>query len=493
MSDFNPSPQQDAIFEDVAEGTGNTVVIARAGCGKTTTIVQSFSRIPEKCKKSVLMVAFNKSIATELGAKAPKGVTVQTLHSYGLRQISNALGESPKVEPDKMRMIVRRIIGRPENKERASAVVKICSIAKNCLATELDDIYGIIDGRDVDLPEVKDGEWSLEAEEAKFNEEREACARLAVQALDASKDEQDSVDFDDMIWFPNIFQMDVTKFHRVFVDETQDLNSAQIALVLKACRENGRTMAVGDPAQAIYGFRGAASGAVDRVASALNAKRLPLSITYRCPKKIVELARKYVPDFEAAPDAPEGAIVSAGEDQMLALASPGDFILSRTNAPLVPLCFQLLKAGKRTTIAGKDIGAKLAKVVDRAHTDNVAQLIDRTRAWAEREVARLTRLEKDSGHVTDTAECIYALAEDAATVNEIKVKIERLFSDVSGGNGHDKIVLSTTHKAKGLERDRVFLLRNTYMKWPGDEEENLFYVAITRAKKELYLVAGEGV
>ena len=75
--------------------------------------------------------------------------------------------------------------------------------------------------------------------------------------------------------------------------------------------------------------------------------------------------------------------------------------------------------------------------------------------------------------------------------------IERIFVD---GGSEDRVVLSSTHKAKGLERDRVFVLSSTYLKKRRDkktgewylpqEERHLAYVAWTRAKKELYFVEG---
>jgi len=65
-----------------------------------------------------------------------------------------------------------------------------------------------------------------------------------------------------------------------------------------------------------------------------------------------------------------------------------------------------------------------------------------------------------------------------------------IFSDDTRG-----IVLSTIHKSKGLENDRVFFLlpellpsRFATMDWQLEQEENLRYVAITRAKKELVYV-----
>jgi superfamily I DNA/RNA helicase len=90
--------------------------------------------------------------------------------------------------------------------------------------------------------------------------------------------------------------------------------------------------------------------------------------------------------------------------------------------------------------------------------------------------------------IADKASCLRAMCDGAQSLNEVTARIEALFSDDDNGA---RIVLSTTHKAKGLERDNVYLLRDTYLKRDKVEETNLYYVACTRAKTNLYLVRDE--
>ena len=91
----------------------------------------------------------------------------------------------------------------------------------------------------------------------------------------------------------------------------------------------------------------------------------------------------------------------------------------------------------------------------------------------------------DVGVLKDKVECIWWLTEGAKTVDEVLSKIERLFSDK---DEKERIQLSTTHRAKGLERDRVWMLKNTYKRGASIEEDNLVYVALTRARRDLRLV-----
>ena len=104
----NWSDYQKAIFKDIAKGSGHTVVIARAGSGKTSTIIEGFKYIP-KAKKT-LMVAFNKNIADELKQRSPSYVEVFTLHSLGFRAIKQTFG-NVALDNDKAKKIVQSIIG----------------------------------------------------------------------------------------------------------------------------------------------------------------------------------------------------------------------------------------------------------------------------------------------------------------------------------------------------------------------------------------------
>lgn len=73
----------------------------------------------------------------------------------------------------------------------------------------------------------------------------------------------------------------------------------------------------------------------------------------------------------------------------------------------------------------------------------------------------------------------------AKSVSEVRARIESLFSDKDDAA---RVMLTTTHKAKGLERERCWILSETFRPNRGTEEANLWYVAVTRAKNELYLV-----
>ena len=290
-----------------------------------------------------------------------------------------------------------------------------------------------------------------------------------------------------MIWFPFVYNLNVGKFDVVFVDEAQDLNQAQMAMVMSAIKAGGRAIAVGDPAQSIYQFRGADSEAIPNFINKLSAKTLPLSVTYRCPKKVVELAQEVVPDIEAFEKSPDGKIENIFTNELLKKVVPGDFVLSRTNAPLIKYCMALLKSGVPANIQGRDIGANLLYFIKKSKAKTINDFIKYVNNWREQEIKRLLSEKKNTDVIEDKTECLLNLCEGTLTIKDLKETIDKLFNDV---DDNKKVIFSTTHKAKGLERDRVFVLTNTYRYGPGvtGEEANLWYVAITRSKSELYLV-----
>jgi DNA helicase-2/ATP-dependent DNA helicase PcrA len=489
----NWSVKQLAVFEAIKAGESHLMIDAVAGSGKTTTILEAMRHVPEGL--TVLFVAFSKDIAKELARRAPEGVKVSTLHALGFASCRRNMKLAPPprtVDGDRPRNIAKRVTGADldwSKNEWCSAVVKTVSLAKNCLASTAEEIDALIDRYGVCPPQH-------EGERPEFIQNVRA-----VMAEMLGHRPGESIDFDDMVWMPIVKNFSIEQFDRIFVDETQDLNASQIELVRKALKPGGLVCAVGDPRQAIYQFRGACADAFEKVRDAFDAKVLPLSVTYRCAKAVVREAQSMVPHLEAAPDAEEGKVEAVGDARMIAEAKAGDFILSRINAPLMKLCLAFLRDGRRAAIQGRDVGTKLASVVKRAKKPDVDGMLAYVDKWATKEIERLEKRDRDASGIADIRECILALSEGETETQAVVAKIERLFAD---GNETTRITLSSTHRAKGMERDRVWLLRETYLRTrsrktgrgtveyiePGIEEHNLYYVATTRARRELFLVRG---
>lgn len=480
------SEYQRAIFANVNSGKGHTFVRARAGTGKTTTIVEALKHVPRG--SSVILVAFNKPIAVELKSKAPKGVDVCTLHAFGLRAITNSLGRFLIPDDGKVIPKLKKMFPKKDDFELIQAVAKCVSLSKATLAHTTEEILDVIDAYGI-CDEPAEGEEEKEGAVTPVRVAREALGMLE---WCKHPEEDGTIDFDDMVWLPVVRQLRLKKYDFMFVDEAQDLNPCQMAMISRV--RGGRLICVGDDRQAIYAFRGADSQAVKTLVDRFEMQVLPLSITYRCGKSIVAEAQRFVPDYEAAEVAPEGIVRHTDVKRAREYAGQregfcaGDFVLSRTNAALVSLALGLAADGRRVRIQGRDIGTSLKALAKKLAGRGTVAFSDKVIEWRLREIERLTLRGQDTQLVEDKANMLLALAGVCKTVPEVMKRIDDLFTDVKDENC---ITLSSTHKAKGLERERVFVLIDTYKPNRGIEEENLLYVAITRAKNELVYVAGE--
>jgi superfamily I DNA/RNA helicase len=480
----NWSEQQKSIFNEFVNPDGNVLVRARAGTGKTTTILEAINHAPEN---KILLAAFNKSIATEMAMrlKNPKA-EASTLHSIGFRELRKNW-QGIKVDDKRAEQLARRAAGVTAPDNVVFLIKKLAAFGKNMVPINptLDDMIDIAEAFDL-----------LQDEEVTTQWDTERICSLAIEAMKLALEKDGMIDFDDMIYVPIVNNWVAPTYDMVVIDECQDMNAAQIILCKKICKKGGRIIVVGDDRQAIYGFRGADSGSLDRLKVELNAKEFPLTITYRCPKSVVELARTLVPDLQASPTAAEGFILTKSPEEMYKLTLVGDFVLSRKNAPLAGVALRLLREGKRTIIKGRDIGAGLIAITKRIKARSVPDFLAKLTAYEERHAKRLSASKKNAdakiGLLNDQCETLRSLAEGLVNVDEIRARIESLFADVDSKTGKNAIVCSSVHKIKGMEATNVWLLEDTLRAGNGGEEANIAYVAYTRAKMSLYMINGLG-
>jgi len=483
-------------------------VRARAGTGKTTNIVDGVNVAPER---KILLAAFNKSIAKELGLRIKNAnAQAKTLHAVGLSCITRYWGRltvdnqargrsltdaasaptgtftiDPAWSPE-VKARLTRLGTQPPPDAIKRLITKLHTHGREMLphATEVGDLTNIAIAFECE-PST---EWIAQGYTLEYVE------RAALRAMEiAARIKPALIDYADMIFLPVRNGWLFPEYDLVVVDEAQDMTVTQLEIARGVCKPDGRLAVVGDDRQAIYGFRGADSGSLDRLKAELNAVELPLTRTYRCGKVIVEAAALLVPDFEAHEDNHDGVIEHLLSEKLIETAEPGDFILSRTNAPLVRTMLALIRNGKRARLQGRDLISGLQTLLNKLSRDavGVSGLLANIADWRSIEVDRQVaagRSDEQIAIVIDKAETLVAIAEGAKTLADVTRNFSALFMD----DGLAAIMCSTVHRAKGLEASRVFILNDTFYRWGRSAEEvNLEYVAITRAKHTLVRVIGE--
>lgn len=450
--------------------------------GKSTVLVELCKRTCPS--KRLLFMAFNKAIADELKKKLPHSNECCTFHSKGFKILLSNFKFKPKLNENKTFQICKKILRFDEidYKEQNKYIFDLQTIWNQirvnlftdyeneipwiCMEKEIDFKERMIE----DIEKIQE-EWSKQTKKINMNEEF-------------------SLDFTDMLWLPYtlIDELNYPKYDVVMVDETQDLNTLQREMVLRFVKPKGRTIMVGDRFQAIYSFQGASVENFDLLSRLPNTITLPLSVTYRCAKRIVEEAQTVFPnDIESYQDAEEG-IVRFGK---LSEAKENDFVLCRNNLPLIEAFLKFLEEKKKSTIKGKDLGDALCRLLDKIDCiEDLDELLDEKLDELMQKGMSRQMATNNQSYISLEEKCkILRLLYKRflGTIDQLKEQVNSIFVEENQG-----ITLCTCHRSKGLEADRVFFLNPELI--PSDHAKTeraiyaemcLKFVAITRARKEL--------
>jgi hypothetical protein len=496
--DFKPSIYQQKIFDWIQNGKGNGVIDAKAGSGKTATIVKALEIIPRN--KSVIFLAFNTSARDELNERVPQWAVdqkaVRTLNSLGFAAWARQMGGygQLRVDGSKTATIIRNTL-EFEDQPYRHIVKDLVSKAKQAgLAPKMPGIDGII-------PDTADSWYNLISH---FNidisnHDPQKAINLARMILRKSIEEKRVIDFDDQFYMPIIHNSAWPKHDFMFVDEAQDVSDIQREAISRAADSRTRVIAVGDKNQCIYGFRGANPESFDLLKKEFHAQTFELPVSYRCAKKIIESVQHLVPDIKARDDAPEGEVKDFGYQWDNKDFRQTDMIVCRNNAPLVSVAYKLLREKIPCKLMGRDIGSNITTLIKKWKPKNLKELGEEAARWSKNEIRIATARDPDADltSIEDRYETIMTFLEEtkADTVAGLVTEIEQMFAADDGAKSENILRLSTVHKAKGLEAPRVWLLNRELMPhkmaklaWQKQQEDNLIYVAHTRAKNSLYFI-----
>lgn len=472
------SPFQEDIFDCIRLLDDNLLVQAVAGSGKTTTLIEAMGY----AQGNSLFMAFNKSIAEDIRRKATSG-DVKTLNAMGHSLwLTNRPGA--KLDARKNQTILKGLLSPQDFTDYGYTLSRAIGLMKSNAfgiqgAIDIQDVVELINSSQLDI----------------VDERLEDLSAVTLKAFHLSAGDNAIFDFDDQLYAPLARGWVYPRYRNLFVDECQDLNPIQ-HLMLEAFRKAGsRVIAVGDRHQAIYGFRGALTDSMDLLKDKFMMDELPLSISYRCAQAIVSAAQKYCSTIAARDGAPAGLVQSRADmtlDDDDCWDDPQLFpnqtmVLCRNNAPMFRAILRHIRAKSPCRVMSSflDSFQGFIRGFKTTYTSDLRNKLDR---WYQKELAA-AEAKGFGGKVAglqDKYETVKLLAGEFKFTQDMIEMVRDL------GHGTAGPIFSTIHKAKGLEADDVYILRpdlmpSFYAKSPEakQQEANLIYVAITRAKNTL--------
>lgn len=479
------SNRQQAIYDMWTNSNNNIVIGAVAGSGKSTTLLEMISLIPGR----ILFLAFNNSIQKELQSKIEKRDVANiakavTIHKLGLDSIKKV--KKVIINANKKYDLLKKLEQKFQSVYRGMAWEDRMKV--NYSIMDVNDSSRMYLTNDLEqLGKIMEANGKYISNHSKFKDLWEAFLEIRELSYAGNKI---VIDFEDMIYLPVHLDLQIAispKF--LFVDEAQDLNICQHALIDKLINQGvEKWVAVGDKNQSIYGFSGAYSGSFNLFLEKENTVSMPLDICYRCPTSVIDEANEVYDSMEYGTDEEGEVTISNSVYDII----QGSMVVCRNKGPLIDLYFELIGMHKDAYLMGSDILMSILRSLKPYTSKTVAYML----SDLEHVLEELKKDTSEKGRIKlawfkedydNTKKICLHLAGPSTKVKELVDKVNSLFEPKP-----DAIVLCTIHKSKGLESNYVYILNKKLIpnkfattKEQLIQEKNLLYVAITRAKKAL--------
>ncbi len=253
----------------------NAMIIAGPGTGKTFVLTNRIAFLIKNKKilpEKILAVTFSRQAAEEMRQRIEKltdkqtaeKIKIVTFHALGLEILQNEQNNDfIIINEDEKRLILKKI-GVPT--KLIAKISQQISLMKNTLEHDENDekFFDFFDKYNIELQQ------------------------------------NNLYDFDDLIYLINSELLDTEKnkiyknFEHILIDEFQDINNVQFEFIKLLAHEQANIFAIGDPNQAIYGFRGSDVSLLDKFIKKFNATTLSLSVSYRCTDNILSASDNIV-------------------------------------------------------------------------------------------------------------------------------------------------------------------------------------------------------
>lgn len=526
-SNFIIQPEHKIIFDWVRHGSGNGLIEAVAGAGKTGTLIEVLGRI----EGQIFFGVYGRNAMYDIQRKAETArltgynIQIATMHGAGLGAWKSR-HEHANVDGDKVNKIIELKFGK--NYPAETFIRHMVSYGKQMLAGVDFALNNFDRWKAIMLHFGADEYWP---EGKPFDQGFEDTINVFQTSLDTCKD---VIDHDDMLYAPIAGNGNFRKKDWVLGDEWQDANPARQRLIQCMLNTRGRALFVGDRNQGIFGWTGALADAMDVVKRDMNCHEMKLTTTWRCSQAVTEYAQQWVPELRCRPEAPKGCvrpvIFQAGsicpkcrgaKDKISGIELPvickdcgstgltkpdpwfvqdrltkDDFVLCRYNRPLIKTAYDLIRSGQPCKMMGRDIGSRLIQLATRWKLNTIEQLSARltTYLFAQVKRAREQGSQAKELEVTDRVDTLRVFMEQCLENGQTMIgDLVRAINDVFVEEVKDMVTLATPYKAKGSERMRVFWLeteiRQSNLKaWELEQEKHAKYVTATRARLDLILV-----
>ena len=548
MADFELSKYQKNILDYFKKHPHDNMMIeASAGSGKTHTALL----LLEDTKTSDIYVAFNNAIASEFKEKIKnKKVKVSTIHalaySFMLFNIAEDY-ESKKISYQKpvldnlkiYKLIDEQIslnykyITFNQKMFLRENIFNAYNLARLTM-TDCDNENGIDDIVHKhylfwDFSDDKDENMKV------IPKTKTLCSILSSIDIESLRlfTEEGIIDFSDMLYITYLkIKNGLWKvpywgyYHNVVADEHQDQNLLQIAFLKLIKDKTGRYVFILDRKQAIYFFSGSDAHMADRTKKIFSPiKEFPLPICYRCAKSHIDYVNKLFPEIniEARPDAPQGEIINIDKEDIIDYIQPGDMIISRKNKWLGDVINDMISNGIKIFTEDKDLIAALKKLIKPqkyptviAQKNQLKKEIINYQKQLSKKRSEYSKAKKEGNEKKEES-----LSEQLEVVTTLNNKIDNVYllericgsfiKKYSGNVSTKKLIeyideilstvpskdavrITSVHKAKGLEAENVFVLNEGRVcqgagAEQAQQEKNLSYISLTRAKNKMYLVA----
>ena len=532
------TPEQQRVIDWMVEGQGNALVSSVAGSGKSTLITQCANQIP--LSQKVIILSFNEKIATAMQAKLKERIPnrflgdqddwkftrAATLNSQGQRLIVNhykyRLRQSCNflVSKDKINDVIAALtdelydrrtqrylqqldaykksalypLGTPPVKPKRrpcySAVTGLLRLSRASLyrptqpsgsnLKEIIAFYGIEINVQLDL------DWAVQA-----------LQRIEAETI-ARFNESYQITLDEQIYMPWALDLrDPYPWDWIFVDECQDLSPLRIDLLRRLSKPMTRFVFVGDNDQSIYGWTGADPRCFDRIKSEFSPDTFELTSTFRCSHAVTELAQRYVPKITAFEGNLKGEVLKHPSGAPLPELKSGDAVLSRLKSGLINIAIRFIRGGCKFQGFEGLLDEKILDLLQGIYEEqsgslSVTERLGRMAIIIETDID-VNGCTAEKVELYDLSVALKGLSEAFPTIRDFAGLRWQLHEVCKGTS--DGPLLSTIHTQKGAEFNNVLIVDFSLLPlvWPGqldwefEQELNLVYVAITRAKDKLYL------